>query len=230
MNVIIVTGGREYSHAQKVNSTLDNEKPNLIVVGDAKRKWLKTVCSSNPRSRVARSMSRHVPVIEKLLSGEELDPSAVDDAIVAWHGADTSMSLPQWLGLTLEEYAIYVEMPAALSSILASRRYGVTVADIGSLVMAFSGSMGGCLGADALAREWARKNCVPCLVFYADWTKYGRAAGPKRNEDMLLFVQENFGHEHTCKLVAFPGGNGTANCIERAHIINFNVLVITDER
>lgn len=121
MNVIIVTGGREYSHTQKVNSTLDNEKPNLIVVGDA-------------------------------------------------------------------------------------------------------------IGADALAREWARKNCVPCLVFYADWTKYGRAAGPKRNEDMLLFVQENFGHEHTCKLVAFPGGNGTANCIERAHIINFNVLVITDER
>lgn len=39
-------------------------------------------------------------------------------------------------------------------------------------------------GADKLGEDIAIKNNIPLLTFPADWSKYGRAAGPKRNEEM----------------------------------------------
>lgn len=40
-------------------------------------------------------------------------------------------------------------------------------------------------GADAIAGEWADHNMIEHLWFTADWQKYGRAAGPIRNQHML---------------------------------------------
>lgn len=40
-------------------------------------------------------------------------------------------------------------------------------------------------GADTLARIHAEKLNIPVLKFPADWQKYGRAAGPIRNSQML---------------------------------------------
>ncbi len=40
-------------------------------------------------------------------------------------------------------------------------------------------------GADTLAREVAEEFNIPVLAFPADWNKYGRAAGPIRNRQML---------------------------------------------
>lgn len=50
---------------------------------------------------------------------------------------------------------------------------------------------GGQTGADQFAQEWAAQdsdddNNVSCETFEADWTRYGRAAGPLRNTRMLL--------------------------------------------
>ena len=44
---------------------------------------------------------------------------------------------------------------------------------------------GGCPdGIDALARRFAHEYDVPLESYPADWAKYGRAAGPKRNQAM----------------------------------------------
>ncbi|MBQ7090835.1 MAG: DUF2493 domain-containing protein [Clostridia bacterium] len=43
---------------------------------------------------------------------------------------------------------------------------------------------GGCKGADRLGEQYAKENGFPVEVFSADWKKYGKAAGPKRNQKM----------------------------------------------
>jgi hypothetical protein len=43
-------------------------------------------------------------------------------------------------------------------------------------------------GVDALGERWALENGVPVIPFYADWKKYGRAAGPKRNDAMSKYA------------------------------------------
>jgi len=40
-------------------------------------------------------------------------------------------------------------------------------------------------GADKMAGEWAAARNAPLEEFPADWVKYGRAAGPIRNSQML---------------------------------------------
>lgn len=66
---------------------------------------------------------------------------------------------------------------------------------------------GGATGADALAEEWAKKNDIPITIHKAEWSKYGRAAGPKRNKKII---------EACDACVAFWDGKskGTKNSIE----------------
>lgn len=52
---------------------------------------------------------------------------------------------------------------------------------------------GGAAGADSLARDFANENGLPVMEFKPDWKKYGRAAGPKRNDAMTAFIKENGG-------------------------------------
>lgn len=68
---------------------------------------------------------------------------------------------------------------------------------------------GGARGADAMARDWAIKNGVPCWTFHAAWKKHGKQAGPIRNAKMLRTFQPHM-------VVAFPGGTGTANMVKLA--------------
>jgi len=68
---------------------------------------------------------------------------------------------------------------------------------------------GGASGADMLAGRWARINDVRANVYAADWRKYGRAAGPIRNIEMLKVGRPD------C-VVAFPGGRGTENMKDQA--------------
>jgi hypothetical protein len=44
---------------------------------------------------------------------------------------------------------------------------------------------GGATGADSLAGVFAKQKGWPVTVYYADWVKDGRAAGPRRNARML---------------------------------------------
>lgn len=43
---------------------------------------------------------------------------------------------------------------------------------------------GGCRGADNLGEKFARENGFEVKKYSANWEKYGRAAGPIRNEEM----------------------------------------------
>lgn len=64
-------------------------------------------------------------------------------------------------------------------------------------------------GADSLADRWAKRLAVDVVPCPPDWANYGRAAGPVRNEDMLI--------KHKPKrVIAFPGGAGTADMVKRA--------------
>lgn len=68
--------------------------------------------------------------------------------------------------------------------------------------------VGDATGADALARLWAEARGVPIKVEYADWNRYGDAAGAIRNDDLLTWGPT--------AVVAFPGGAGTADMIAKA--------------
>lgn len=65
---------------------------------------------------------------------------------------------------------------------------------------------GGARGADHLASLWATARNVPQQAFIAEWSKYGRSAGMKRNTRMLREGKPNL-------VVAFPGGVGTQNMV-----------------
>jgi hypothetical protein len=69
---------------------------------------------------------------------------------------------------------------------------------------------GGARGADRLARQWAVDRGVPCATYPADWDQHGPAAGSIRNQQMLDDGRPDM-------VLAFPGGRGTADMVERAH-------------
>lgn len=64
-------------------------------------------------------------------------------------------------------------------------------------------------GADRFAGEWARFRGVRLCLYPANWREYGKAAGVLRNERMLNQFKPQL-------VVAFPGGNGTADMVWRA--------------
>lgn len=49
---------------------------------------------------------------------------------------------------------------------------------------------GGARGADSLAKKYAIERKYPVKEFPADWKQYGKAAGPKRNEEMHQYIAQ----------------------------------------
>lgn len=43
-------------------------------------------------------------------------------------------------------------------------------------------------GVDRLGEEWAKANSVPVKSFPADWDRYGKSAGHRRNTEMALYA------------------------------------------
>ena len=56
-------------------------------------------------------------------------------------------------------------------------------------------------GADKLAGEWAKEIGIEVIAVPAEWNKYGKSAGYKRNVKMADMKPD--------AIVAFPGGKGT---------------------
>ena len=75
-------------------------------------------------------------------------------------------------------------------------------------------------GADQLAWDVARQLELPCRAYPAQWTKYGRSAGPKRNQHML-------DEEKPDLVLAFPlpQSKGTWDMVRRARKQGFKVIV-----
>ena len=78
---------------------------------------------------------------------------------------------------------------------------------------------GAASGADKLAGEVAGEMGIPVEEFPARWNDYGRAAGVIRNQMMLT-------HGKPDLVVAFPGGKGTADMVQRALKAHVPVRVI----
>lgn len=75
-------------------------------------------------------------------------------------------------------------------------------------------------GTDALAARWCEETGTPCIGMKAPWARLKRGAGPVRNGWMLDYLP-------IYKVIAFPGGDGTANCIAKAEA---REVLVRDER
>ena len=74
-------------------------------------------------------------------------------------------------------------------------------------------------GADYYAWYWAQARSIPCGSFPADWKTLGPKAGPIRNQKMLDEAKP------FC-VIAFPGGPGTADMVNRAQKAGLPVYLI----
>ncbi len=83
---------------------------------------------------------------------------------------------------------------------------------------------GGAKGADTLAEKYAADNGIEIKVFPAEWSKYGRSAGPIRNKKMLDFISGS----GNPLVVAFWDGKsrGTKNTIETARKMKIATLIV----
>jgi hypothetical protein len=82
---------------------------------------------------------------------------------------------------------------------------------------------GAARGADQLAADWALDRGILCKAYPADWAHEGRGAGPKRNQRML-----DLGKPHI--VIAFPGGRGTEDMMERARKAGVPIATVTVNR
>lgn len=81
---------------------------------------------------------------------------------------------------------------------------------------------GGCTtGADQLASMWAKARGVPQSIYPPAWEKFGDSAGPRRNAWMIAFGKPDL-------VVAFPGGVGTSDLIDKAMAADISVQRIED--
>lgn len=78
---------------------------------------------------------------------------------------------------------------------------------------------GGAKGADTLGEKWANENNIPTIIFYPDWEKHGKAAGPIRNKDIISAATH---------VLAFPSrtGRGTQHSIRLAQEQNKEIHIV----
>lgn len=84
---------------------------------------------------------------------------------------------------------------------------------------------GAASGADELAEAWARSSEIDYRGCPARWSQEGRAAGPRRNDRMLGYLQ-SVRHGNAIRVVAFPGGRGTADMVRRAREAGIEVVEV----
>lgn len=72
-------------------------------------------------------------------------------------------------------------------------------------------------GADKLAEDWARENEIDYAGYPAKFKAHGKPAGPIRNARMIELKPD--------LVIAFPGGNGTANTVSLARQAGIEVFV-----
>lgn len=78
---------------------------------------------------------------------------------------------------------------------------------------------GGAKGADALAKKYAEDNTIQYIEFPADWTQYGKSAGPIRNKQIV----------DECDIIlAFWNGSskGTLQAINYAKSKNKQTIIV----
>lgn len=74
-------------------------------------------------------------------------------------------------------------------------------------------------GPDMFGQEWANANDIPVIEMPADWDRYGKSAGYKRNTEMATQADA---------LIAFYDGTsrGTKHMIDIARKMGLNVRIV----
>lgn len=70
--------------------------------------------------------------MEQLIKGEA-PPEAMDDFIDLWHEGDDTRSLPEFLGMSEDEYGLWVEKPDALPVIFLARKRRLALPEVLSM-------------------------------------------------------------------------------------------------
>lgn len=78
---------------------------------------------------------------------------------------------------------------------------------------------GNAKGVDRIAGYWARRRGIENQKFPADWKKYGNAAGPIRNKQMLIEGKPDL-------VVAFRGGKGTTDMVKIANKAGVEIMEV----
>lgn len=76
-------------------------------------------------------------------------------------------------------------------------------------------------GADKIAKYWCRRLNIEDIPMPADWSKYGRSAGPRRNQQML-------DQHHPDVVLAYRAtgkSSGTDDMVNRAHAAHVRVVM-----
>lgn len=91
---------------------------------------------------------------------------------------------------------------------------------------------GGAAGADRMAEDWWDKNKsregVPCVltIIPANWMKFGKAAGPMRNQKLA----DKVGAHGLCLAFRSDGiSNGTDDMIRKAQLKGMRVIIFREE-
>lgn len=72
-------------------------------------------------------------------------------------------------------------------------------------------------GGDRLGEEWADQKGLEVQRYPAQWERYGKAAGLRRNQQMLDYGKPDL-------VIALPGGRGTRDMIDRATAAGVRVI------
>lgn len=80
---------------------------------------------------------------------------------------------------------------------------------------------GGCWGVDNIGKMWALANHIPVKEFPAEWGKYGKSAGPRRNKAMADYCSAN----DICIAIWDGNSKGTKNMIDNCKKKGMSVLV-----
>jgi hypothetical protein len=85
-------------------------------------------------------------------------------------------------------------------------------------------------GADKLGEIWAKSRDLSLALFPANWKRYGKSAGFKRNIEMLDLIsvapEDEYRDDHYSYVVAFPGGKGTAHTVHNAKKRGIHVMEV----
>lgn len=82
---------------------------------------------------------------------------------------------------------------------------------------------GGAQGADTCARMWAISRSVPFKTYPAEWSRFGRGAGPIRNKQML---QEGTPHLIVAFHAFIPNSRGTKDMVRQAREAGFTDVIV----
>jgi hypothetical protein len=78
---------------------------------------------------------------------------------------------------------------------------------------------GAARGADRLAGQWAEAKGITVSAKPANWKRDGNRAGPIRNQQML-------DEDKPTLVIAFPGGSGTKDMIQRSKKAGIRVIEV----